>query len=119
MGNEEEQKNGGPWGERVRAAGEVLAILTKPGNLAMAIIIFGGLVWTGTVPSPLIALAGQIEKHDKRMEELLRKQTETNEKTADALKGVERILRDRDRRDKLRECEQIKDLTLRAECLKP
>lgn len=106
---------GNGWPARLRALSD---FVQKPGGMAMLFLAFCLAVYTGYIPSETTALAGQLRAHDASHASLAKERLEVDRQVAEALKGIHRVISDRERRDRLRECEAIKDADLRRECLR-
>jgi len=112
-----ENKNGmNGWLRRARA---LLEIAQQPGNLAIVLMSFMLGIFTGWIPSPLLTIKTSLEHHDSRVDRLIEQRLRLDSKLVEVLEGLSREVRDQNRRDRVKECSQYKDVDLRKKCLEP
>lgn len=113
------------WGERAKLA---LAFIDglgeKPGRLAVAILGVILLLYTGVLPSAATLLRGDVADlkrelgaHDTKDQAAVAARSVTDARLNDTLLRLADVIEKRARRDRLRECAEIKDLQLRTQCL--
>ena len=94
------------WPDRVRFA---WGLVNQPGGLALVLVVVGLLLYTGYLPSPLVAGLARVEATVTAQGTSMRELAQSLDRLAEALER-------RNRRDAARDCDQIKDAELRHLC---
>lgn len=102
------------WSERARTIGW---LVNNVGGTTLVLAFLLGML-SGWIPSPLTAIADDVKVHDQRVQALVLQRAETDRKLAAILEELTKEMRDRNRRDKLRECSEIKDRDVRDQCFR-
>jgi hypothetical protein len=103
------------WPGRIKAA---WVVLNQPGGLAIALVAVGLLLYTGYLPSVVTRIEAQLSEHRSDVGRLVVQRSQEQVELIGALKRLTEEIGARNRRDKLRECAEIRDGELRRECLR-
>jgi hypothetical protein len=103
------------WPGRIKAA---WLLVNQPGGLAILLLGVGLALYTGYLPSPVTRTEAKVDQHIATVDRIVHVRSEEQRELVGALKRLTEQIEQRNRRDKLRECAEIRDVDLRRECLR-
>jgi hypothetical protein len=103
------------WPGRVKAA---WVVINQPGGLAILLLGIGLALYTGYLPSPVTRTEAKVDQHIASVDRIVQVRSEEQRELVGALKRLTEQIESRNRRDRLRECAEIRDVELRRECLR-
>jgi hypothetical protein len=102
------------WERKLYLAGKAVREIGVP---TLMLAVFVGWL-SGWIPSSISRTEAKLVEHDARLNAAVGTRAETDRKLADILLRLTGEMEQRNRRDKLRECAEIRDPDIRRECLR-
>ena len=94
-----------------------LAVIIKDVGLTTMTLVFFAGVFTGWIPSP-IARESTLAAHVSNVKDIVALRTATDSQLTATLMRLTDLIADQQRRNRLRDCAEIKEPDLRRECLR-
>ena len=105
---------GNGWAARFDA---VRRFVNEPGGVALLVLgVFLGMT-VGWLPSPLARIETKVEAHQVTMDRIIALRTTKDDRLAEILSRLVTEVEKQNKRNRIRECAEIKDAELRRMCL--
>ena len=107
-----------PFNGRIERARAYVKLLSDLGMGPLVVLIILGMV-TGYVKSPITEIQAEARVHEAGLKQAVTSRIVRDERVIEVLTRLAERMDKQDRRVQFRECQEIKDVELRRECLRP